>query len=768
MTADYWRSFETGEIDPHLLLRQDQDFVRNSCERLRNAWLKTGGSARRKPGELALYEIGTDQLTTTRKIVLNGTPFELIFRTGEIRIRREDGSAFSVVNNSLVLNYTTPLEVSQIRVVPLTQLSVLLVFGGGTTKPHRLQWNGDLALPSWSLADFAFLAQEGQPLWRFEDTLNITLTPQGYTGFAQTVTASSALFNTNTANGEIWSLNGRKVRTTGYTSSTIITVDILEDLYPAVAVFLDTSTSGDFNVGDIVQGSESGIRGVIISLPSTSTVHVQLTNSYTNFESGSSASEDLVGPTASARISQTVAATVISTPPALEDWHQPLMSRATPRAVDIVDRRLCLAGFRQSSTVTDNEVGGLMVISAVDDVFDFDVGTEAVPRVDDADPIQLILEPKSEEILHVVGAEQAHVFTTDAVYYLPYTDQTPLTPANAIANGFRLIDSQGSSEVCAPELVQEGVVYASSVGSRIKVSRAQRTDRASWAVNTISLLSQHLISDPQQLVVIEGAPDSAAPGGYEADRHLLILNADGTVAVMKTAFAGDDVAGWALWESHNSTADYISLSHRDGVTGAILRMGTQYRFCRLTFDAFMMGEYSYDVARTEYDGQTCTVMEDGFAIGSGLVTAGEVAGIAPATGRTIGMPRAFEAWPIPRWDVDDGWAPWEYGAVYAHCLDTQGLSLDYRKDDGTFSPEAKTSYGPDDDVSTAPPKRTCTFVWDSNISVEEGNGDFIQPWTDASLRFSDKDASGSPQMQEITLLAVTADRGRVPEKQRNR
>lgn len=755
-------SFETGEVAEQFALRQDDDAITKSCLRLRNAVIKDGGAVRRAPGLAAIVKLGSNDAVVHKMILQGGVLIWMVISRsatgGTVRFYDEDYTLEDTIASSSGVNgffFTNSLAALRLLRVRADNDSIILISAASTSSMVRFT---RASASSWSAAAFSFASGVGgatnQPYYRFPATKTITLTPSAYTGSSKTLTASAALFLGLVSDvGHIFRLNGKEVIITSQSTTTAATITVTQRLYPVwdieVGEDADSYLVGQA-VSEVIDTTPTGLEGRVLSVNSgADTVKVQFTNSYDAPDTTTPGV--LVGPDAEQEI-QAASTALDTTPEAVIDWDEALFDPVGfsnyPTTIEIHRNRLCFNGGPYAST--------LFAASTNIDLTDFDVGDAA-----DSDAIQYRLGGQSTEaIRHIQTADQLHLFTDQGVYYVPESESNPFSPTFI---SFLQIDDEGACPVCNPTLSPEGVLFANASGSRVKISIPTGNVRRSWQVLPLGALAPHLVDAPRELHVVDGWKDGDA---FVAERNLLVVNDDGTMAVMRYQ-DGLDRVGWGLWEAEDAdTVKIISAATHQGETVFVVEAASGIWLCRADYDARMWAQSAYSSAVADLDGDTCVVMENALPVGRGVMgatTTGKVDDavtgetIEPAAGLTVGLARVFEAEPTPWFDAETGFRPYKYAAVYLHLQDAEGVALRHAGADGNDAYQYLTSRrGGVDATTAAPPRRDWIAAFHADAGVEMAENPWIAAHKSGALNISDRDEHGNPQMCDVTLLAVTA------------
>ena len=222
-------NFSSGELNPLLATRTDVPSYFQGAKQCRNFALLAEGGLMRRPGTSYLATLPAE----ARLI-----PF--IFSDDEIAIIALSNQRMDVYNISgtaLTSNYTTNCNWTTSQLFELN----FAQFGDTIFVTHRNNPIREIfreSASSFIVREFAFKIDEDTPavsgvnkilapFYKYDDAL-VTLTlSTGATGTGRTVTASSGVFVPSCV-GHYLRVDGSQMKITGYTSSTVVTVTIVE------------------------------------------------------------------------------------------------------------------------------------------------------------------------------------------------------------------------------------------------------------------------------------------------------------------------------------------------------------------------------------------------------------------------------------------------------------------------------------------------------------------------------------------------------------
>ncbi|PCJ98657.1 MAG: hypothetical protein COA45_07565 [Zetaproteobacteria bacterium] len=214
---DVKTTFTAGEVSPELLGRGDLRAYDNGALTLHNVFINPTGGVKRRfglgyidvaagDGKLIAFEFNTQQTAL------------LVLSDGQIDIYS------SGVKEATI---PAPWGVAQISQIAWTQSADTLLMVHPDVPPKKLVRSG---LGVWSLSDWSFFTDENiiyHPYFKFVES-GVTLTPSGTTG-SVTLTASADVFVAGHV-GTRLRVGGKDVEITDYSSPTVVTVTVIEDL----------------------------------------------------------------------------------------------------------------------------------------------------------------------------------------------------------------------------------------------------------------------------------------------------------------------------------------------------------------------------------------------------------------------------------------------------------------------------------------------------------------------------------------------------------
>lgn len=506
-------AIEAGELAPEYKFRTDAPVRNRGLLKARNVRLLSGGGWERRWGTRRKVEhAGAVRYETIG--IGESDALLFAFGPGRLDIYRSDWTVAQSITAGCPWT-TADLDTMQVAAEQ-----------NRVTVTSRLFYPYEIVRATssspWSVVPKTFSpGQNGallQPYYRFHAP-GTALIPSALTG-AITLTTTAPHFTAAHVNTRV-RYQGVEIVIDNFTSPTEVKGQVLGSLYPTLTVPVDSI--GGFLVGDVVEGSESKVRGVVVAV-GTTTLTVLLTDGYEYFQS--SPAEKLIGP--NNRVTLTGAPT-LAPPAGAADWDEQLIStaRGFPGACGYHRGRQILADFPAAPN--------LICASSPGDPDDYDVG-EGGP----ADAIvETVARDDTLRIRFIASMEQLLVFTEAGSYYVPETVGAPFSPTNA---EFLKIGPEAIGDA-APVQVSEGMLFAEARSGRLLIALPTGQVRRSWEIADLSELSYHLMGTPKKLAVL--------PATARSDREIVVLKDDGTIAWMRYR-RGQEVAGWCPWDTQGA------------------------------------------------------------------------------------------------------------------------------------------------------------------------------------------------------------------------
>jgi hypothetical protein len=316
------------------------------------------------------------------------------------------------------------------------------------------------------------------------------------------------------------------------------------------------------------------------------------------------------------------------------DWslREPVISttRGWPSCGVFYAGRLYLGGLKSRPAT--------VLGSRVSDFFDFDPGNAL-----DDDGIDVTIDTDQVNAIRFLSAtRQLHAFTSGGEHILAGDNDGVITPASA-----RWIEQTRRGAVANVPVVEvDGALLFVQRGG--KAVRQHLYDELQGAFGNIVLsrLAEHLIRNPVDMAARKGATLDAAD-------HVLVVNADGTVAVLLTERSQETVA-WVLWETDGAVRQVAALD--DGAVYLGVARDGAWRVERwdddLLVDAGVRVTTGLPLTTVtglgHLEGRTVAIVADGAVQPSATVTGGAVTLPREAEDEVqVGLPFTVLVRPMP-------------------------------------------------------------------------------------------------------------------------
>lgn len=233
--------FTSGQLSPLMNRRSDFTAYQNGASILQNFTVLPQGGITRRPGSLFVAEV-KDSTKKTRLIPFRFSLTQAyVVEAGNtyMRFYTDDGQVIS----GTPVEVTSPYLETELFDIQFTQSADIVTMCHPNHAPRDLTRTSatTFTLTRTPFTDGPYLA---------ENTTSTTLTPSHTSGTGVTLTASAPLFDPNDTTGtggtgdfdRFVKINGGHAKITGYTSSTVVTIDIIED-------FSSGSASTEWSLG---------------------------------------------------------------------------------------------------------------------------------------------------------------------------------------------------------------------------------------------------------------------------------------------------------------------------------------------------------------------------------------------------------------------------------------------------------------------------------------------------------------------------------------
>lgn len=520
--------FTAGELDPQSKRGNDDPLVKAGARQLLNARILNTKGAANRPGR-NLVAARASQSRDEDILMAPGVTYRLSFTNATLKIFDSTGTQVFTEGGRA---WTGATLGQIIFAIYLNQ--IFLTFPG--VVPEVLTWDG---VTTWSSAAFAELlvgSQVRTPFYRLA-AKGIGLSVGGGTGSIGLVTTDPYFVAGAAPVGMVNTLIrfiGRQIRIDSVTNATTATGTVLEPLPGTQNInFGPLNPNLVFSISDVVIGSVSGAKGVVLNVGGGA-INVQLLTLGTTVETinGSPQTEAFVTSDTIVSAGGALPATTVGpvgAPANSFEWDEELMNsyRGFPRSVAVDQGRLIFSDFPA--------LPGAIAWSAFGTPIDLNVG---------ANPTDGFLEiaPGKNRVQHVVpGPESSEiVFCDNGIFYISISATNPLKPGSVT---FQKISSDGAGAV-QPRAVGEVIVYADQGLTQLASIVAVGAYNRPFVTVSLTDLHSHLFNNIQAIAL----PTSVT---QFPERYAYVLNGDGTLAVGK--YTLDETGklagkiGWVPW-----------------------------------------------------------------------------------------------------------------------------------------------------------------------------------------------------------------------------
>ncbi len=654
-------NFQYGEVSPSLVSRTDTKVYPNSAKSVENFFLRNEGGLLKRFGTKRIYEFDTT-LDTDKFQQHRIVPF--IFSDDEryiISLEHQKIRCFQIDpttgNVSLVATVTQdvnsaalPITHDILHEITFAQSGDVMFLAHNTFMIRKLVRTSltTFEVETYQFAESADGYRVNQPYYPFQD-LTVTLDPSASTGNGITLTTSASYFDTtgtqsggNYASskhiGIVLRYHDNEVLITSVQSATQATGNITNELLVHLDVDALETTEGIADVemtfplhglstGDSIVISEAGAVGGIArnQINGTRSVQEIIDENVIVFTAGANASSSTVGGGSPK---------VVTHAPTTQ-WSEQSYSalRGFPAAVAFHENRLWFGG-------TISQPDGLWG-SKSSEYFNFDVGD-----AEDNDALDLTASiGEINSIRHIVSNRDLQVFTSTSEFYIPSFVEKPITATNA---RIKRQTPFGASYV-KPFSFDGATMYVQKHGSVVREFVYSDAEGA-YVANGISQLSSHLINNPIQMSVLNGAIN-------RPESYAFFVNQDGQIALL-TSNRAEERAGWAKFTTKGKFHSICTVDDRVFIVGLYdTGAGTQ-KYILTEFDSNLNLDFSntftgvagvFDVSAHFQNGAVVDVVDDTDYIGQFTVAGGnvDVSAVSEITSAEIGYSFTVNAETLP-------------------------------------------------------------------------------------------------------------------------
>jgi hypothetical protein len=654
-------NFQYGEVSPSLVSRTDTKVYSNSAKSVENFFLRNEGGLLKRFGTKRIYEFDTT-LDTDKFQQHRIVPF--IFSDDEryvISLEHQKIRCFQINPTtgaiSLVATVTQDVDSAALPIthdilheITFAQSGDVMFLAHNTFMIRKLVRTSLTAfqVETYQFAESADGYRVNQPYYPFQD-LTVTLDPSASTGNGITLTTSASYFDTtgtqsggNYASskhiGIVLRYHDNEVLITSVQSATQATGNITNELLVHLDVDALETTEGIADVemtfplhglstGDSIVISEAGAVGGIArnQINGTRSVQEIIDENVIVFTAGANASSSTVGGGSPK---------VVTHAPTTQ-WSEQSYSalRGFPAAVAFHENRLWFGG-------TISQPDGLWG-SKSSEYFNFDVGD-----AEDNDALDLTASiGEINSIRHIVSNRDLQVFTSTSEFYIPSFVEKPITATNA---RIKRQTPFGASYV-KPFSFDGATMYVQKHGSVVREFVYSDAEGA-YVANGISQLSSHLINNPIQMSVLNGAIN-------RPESYAFFVNQNGEIALL-TSNRAEERAGWAKFTTKGKFHSICTVDDRVFLVGLYDTGAGTKKYILTEFDSNLNLDFSntftgvagvFDVSAHFQNGAVVDVVDDTDYIGQFTVAGGnvDVSAVSEITSAEIGYSFTVSAETLP-------------------------------------------------------------------------------------------------------------------------
>lgn len=526
------RDFSFGSVRPEAIERDDTDLIERSTKASKNTILLSTGQIEARPGTIhmssaqgehafevdlgagAVYDLNlhSDGLT-----LFSGESTEVYTLTGF------DWTTISGV-------YGSPsFSDLEFWVIPDQDRGTIII-GCQNFPMQALYHNG----ANWVLSEYEFsqtaAGVKNIPFYRhFRAT---TIRPTARTG-SITITSPDGIFTSDFV-GTYIRYADKQIKLTTFNSGSSMGGDVIDELPPTKDI--SVASSSGFQIGDAVEGQDSGGQGFITEIVGN-VITVLATSNYTGFI----VSEKLIGPNAISEMTAVADASLLAQTFYwdMQLWN-PIHGYAGTAAGHV--GRLFLGNFPATPNV--------FAASAAQDVTDFSMGAS------DGDGFVEAIAPNAGGVLrHIVSAEDLLFFTSRGLLFQTTRDGSTITPANIAPVRF----SRFGCSVIPPVVVDDAAIFVDASGNQIKAAALAGDIYQSWKVLDIAEHAPHVFEKPKKL-------GATATGSEKPEMFIYVVHEDGTAAVCQWARS----QGRASWRPWDTDGQFRAIYQVDGKVHAVV------------------------------------------------------------------------------------------------------------------------------------------------------------------------------------------------------
>jgi hypothetical protein len=607
------RDFSAGELDVEMKRADDNPVMKTGARQMLNWRILNSRAVKQRPGKIALF---TELGPRVEPILMKpGQLFYIVFGAGLLRVYNAIGAnVFSTATFSSGSNITWTQATVGAITYAISGLNIYIFYADNApdNRPQLLTWDGISQNSAWTISAWLESISAGgqkRTLFYRISPPSVAMLPSAVRG-AISITFSAAVLVAGMIGARL-RYAGRQLQITGVSSGASGTAQVVEPLPPSQTLTLSSST-GFYNIGDVVRGGTSGAEGIVATTPNqqidlfgTPVGVLNVGQAVTGAPSTATATIIAInygglGGVASITLSLTTA-TLFATGDVVSDGGgnsvtltsiggsnfivQLIPSSGNNIAVFVNE---IIAGPSGSGVISGTAVGLPQAIAVWDEevmntyrgypssVF-FDqnrLGLCNFPDVPSALawsgqgspndfyvgalPQNAIfnLAPGNVQVQFVVpGMESSEFVFCDAkIFYIPITQQIPLVPGSV---EFNELAAHGSLAGVQPRRAEQSIVYMKAGGGSVGAVQAPGSYYRPYIIDSLSELHGHLFT-PSQAVAI-AIPSAAAQ--FEENYIYVSLKNGGLVVghyqmkqgLIEAGPDGKPKIGWSPWNSNGNT-----------------------------------------------------------------------------------------------------------------------------------------------------------------------------------------------------------------------
>lgn len=529
-------NFSFGEVSPSLRSRTDSPVYVSAAESVKNFFIRAEGGVINRPGTERIHTFShsydsslTQQIRLEPFVFSDDEKYIIAFSNTRIDIFRIDlaGAVSFVQTLTVDVNGdSVPITNSNLNEITYTQKGDFMFIAHRTFLCRELVRTG---LTSFEMRVFEFDQsidgnKKYQPYYNFQgagttiaasaSTGTVTLTcsvdyfSAAHVGTRLLIGETEAIINAFTSATEVDAvLQG--------TLKTQLDIDALKTKKDSDKIEVTHVLHGLANGAAVTIAEAGGLGGISASdINGSRTISRIIDDNRYEITAGASATSEVDGGGSP---------TVESSSPTTEWYEQSYSSlRGFPQAITFHEDRLWFGG-------TPSQPDGLWG-SKTGHYFNFDVG-----KAEDDDAIDIDASVGvTNQIRHLVSNRDLQVFASQSEFYVPSLQNAPLTPSKAKVS----LQTPVGSGFVRPQSLDGATLFVQATGTAVREYIFSDVEFA-YTSSMVSLLSNHLVSNPVQMTTLKGS--LSRPGSY----GFFIMD-NGELAVFHS-LRNEKRAGWMRW-----------------------------------------------------------------------------------------------------------------------------------------------------------------------------------------------------------------------------